>query len=149
MILKKIAPDELARYQAQIAKAKAVELPIEKKQAAEQDGKHRRRHQIYQQYAERVGGGTSVQLQDRKVAEQILVEMVRENQGKPLTSRDKQIAAAIMGESPESLRIEQTEGKDSAHQYAISILKEAKQQLIAKGKSVNRAKQKERGGMEL
>ena len=64
-------------------------------------------------------------------------------------SRDKQIAAAIMGESPESLRIEQTEGKDSAHQYAISIFKEAKQQLIAQEKSVNRAKQKERGGMEL
>ena len=75
VVLRKIVPGELARYQAQIAKAKAAELPIEKKQAAEQESKRRRHHQIYQQYAERVGGGASVQLQDQKVAEQILVEI--------------------------------------------------------------------------
>ena len=118
-------------------------------QRVEQDRKRRLRREIYQQYAERVGDGVSVQHQDQKVAEQILVEMVRENRGKPLTPQDKRLAAAIIEESPESLRIEQTEGKDSAHQYAISILKAAKQQLIARAKSVDQAKQKERGGVEL
>ena len=149
VILRKMTPDNLARYQAQITKAKVPEPPIEDKQVAESEDKRRRRRQIYQQYAERVGGGASSQLQDQKVAEQILVEMVRENRGKLLTLQDKQLAAAIMAESSESLRIEQTEGKDSAHQYAISILKEANQQLIAQEKSVNQANQKERGGMEL
>ena len=121
----------------------------EQQQRVEQERKRRRRREVYQQYAERVGDGVSVQHQDQKVAEQILVEMVRENRGKPLTPQDKRLAAAIIEESPESLRIEQTEGKDSAHQYAISILKAAKQQLIARAKSVDQAKQKERGGVEL
>ena len=51
VVLRKIAPDDLARYQAQTAKAKVPEPPAEKKQAAEEERKRRRRREIYQQYA--------------------------------------------------------------------------------------------------
>ena len=48
-VLRKIAPDVLARYQAQTAEAKTTEPPTEQRQEAEQDEKRRR--QIYQEYA--------------------------------------------------------------------------------------------------
>ncbi len=49
VILRKIAPGDLARYQAQIAEVKAAEPLVEKKQAVEQADKRHRRRQIYQQ----------------------------------------------------------------------------------------------------
>ena len=46
VVLRRIAPDALARYQAQIAQAKATEPPIEQKPEAKQDDKRRRRREI-------------------------------------------------------------------------------------------------------
>ena len=84
VILRHIDPSALARYQAQIAKAKATEQPIEKKQTAEQDEKRRRRRQIYQQYAAKFVG-KSVYECDRLVVRQLMSELLIERGGQRLS----------------------------------------------------------------
>ena len=75
VVLRRIDPDALARYEAQIAQAKATEPPIEKKQEAEQDDKRRRRREIYQQYAAKFVG-KSVYECDRLVVRQLMSELL-------------------------------------------------------------------------
>ena len=88
VILKKIAPGDLARYETQIAEAKVAEQPIEKKQPTEQDEKRRRRREIYQQYAAKFVGKSLYEC-DRLVAEQLMSELLIKRGGKRL--RDDEV----------------------------------------------------------
>lgn len=113
-------------------------------QRIEQTDNRRQYRKLYRQYAEQVGGGVNVQDQDRKIGKRLLMDMRRAKHGQPLTQPDKQLAEAIMQESPEAQRRSRTEGKDSAHQYAHDVLTQTKQVKQTQQRSRSRDR-----GMEM
>ena len=142
VILKKIAPDALARYQAQIAEAKATEQPIERKQAAEQDSKRRRRREIYQQYAAPFVGKSLYEC-DRLVVRQLMSELLIERSGQRLSDDEIGKVGSILLQGPVAQELKQTQGKESGVKYAMEVL--AKEQKV-----VEKAQRRSRDmGMEL
>ena len=142
VVLKKIAPDDLARYQAQIAKAKATEQPIEQKQAAEQDDKRRRRREIYQQYAAKFVG-KSVYECDRLVARQLMSELLAERSGRRLSDDEIAKVGSILLQGPVAQELKQTQGKAAGMKYAMEVLAKA-QKVVEKAQRRSRDR-----GMEL
>lgn len=142
VILKNIAPDDLARYQAQIAKAKAPEQPIEKKQGAEQEDKRRRRREIYQQYAAKFVG-KSVYECDRLVVRQLMSELLAERGGQRLSDDEIGKVGSILLQGPVAQELKQTQGKDAGLKYAVEVLTKER-------KVVEKAQRRSRDqGMEL
>ena len=158
VILKNIAPDDLARYQAQIAKVKAPEQPIEKKQGAEQDEKRRRRREIYQRYAAKFVG-KSVYECDRLVVRQLMSELLIERGGQRLSDDEIGKVGSILLQGPIAQELKQTQGKEAGVTYAMEVLAKAqkvveKNQKLVKSQESSKQNQKKRTkerdrGMEL
>ena len=142
VVLRKIAPDDLARYQAQIAEAKATEPPIEEKQTAEQDEKRRRRREIYQQYAAKFAGKSDREC-DLLVVRQLMSELLTERDGKRLSDDEIAKVGSILLQGPVAQELKQTQGKDAGVEYAMGVLAKA-QKVVEKAqrRSLDR-------GMEL
>ncbi|MEL6263453.1 MAG: MobF family relaxase [Cyanobacteria bacterium J06626_6] len=142
VILSKIAPDDLARYQAQIAEAKASEPPVEKKQTAEQADKRHRRRQIYQQYAAKFEG-KSVYECDRLVVLELMSDLLTERGGQKL--RDDEIAkvGSILLQGPVAQQLKQTQGKEAGVTYAMEVLAKA-QKVVEKAQRRSRDQGMER-----
>ena len=141
VILTKIAPDDLARYQAQIAEAKATEPPTEQRQAAEQDEKRRRR-QIYQQYAAKFAGKSDREC-DLLVVRQLISELLIERDGKRLSDNEIGKVGSILLQGPVAQELKQTQGKDAGVEYAMGVLAKA-QKVVEKAQRRSRDQ-----GMEL
>ena len=124
-VLRSIDPDALARYQAQIAEAKATEPPIETKQGAEQDEKRRRRRQIYQQYAAKFVG-KSVYECDRLVVCQLMSELLTERGGQKLSDDEIGKVGNILLQGPVAQKLKQTQGKEAGVKYAREVLAKVK-----------------------
>ena len=125
-VLRRIDPGLLASYQAQIAEAKAVEQPIEKKQTAEQDEKRRRRRQIYQQYAAKFVG-KSVYECDRLVVRQLMSDLLEARGGWELSNDEIGKVGSILLQGPVAQQLKQTQGKEAGVTYANEVLAKAKQ----------------------
>ena len=125
VVLRNIAPDELARHQAQIAEAKATEPPIEERQTAEQDEKRRRRRQIYQQYAAKFVGKSDREC-DLLVVRQLMSELLTERDGKRLSDDEIGKVGSILLQGPVAQELKQTQGKDAGVEYAMGVLAKAK-----------------------
>ena len=142
VILSRIDPGALARYEAQIAKAKATEQPIEKKQEAEQDEKRRRRREIYQQYAAKFVG-KSVYECDRLVVRQLMSELLIERGGQRLSDDEIVKVASILLQGSVAQELKQTQGKEAGVTYAMEVLTKAQ-------KVVEKAQRRSLdGGMEM
>ena len=146
VVLKKIAPGELARYQAQIVKAKAVEPPIEKKQEAEQEDKRRRRREIYQRYAAKFVG-KSVYECDRLVVRQLMSELLSERGGQRLNDDEIAKVGSILLQGPVAQELKQTQGKAAGLKYATEVLTK-EQKVVEKAQQTKRVKSRDRG-MEM
>ena len=142
VVLRKIAPDDLARYQAQIAEAKATEPPIEEKQTAEQDEKRRRRRQIYQEYAAKFVGKSDREC-DRLVVQQLMSELLTERDGKRLSDNEIGKVGSILLQGPVAQQLKQTHGKDAGVEYAMGVLAKA-QKVVEKAQRRSRDQ-----GMEM
>ena len=142
VILSRIDPGALARYEAQIAKAKAPEPPIEKEQGAEQDEKRRRRREIYQQYAAKFVG-KSVYECDRLVVRQLMSELLAERGGQRLSDDEIVKAASILLQGPVAQELKQTQGKEAGVKYAMEVLAKA-QKVVEKAQRRSRDQ-----GMEM
>ena len=125
VVLRKIAPDALAQYQAQIAEAKATEPPMEEKQTAEQDEKRRRRREIYQQYAAKFGGKSDREC-DLLVVRQLMSELLTERDGKRLSDNEIGKVGSILLQGPVAQELKQTQGKDAGVEYAMGVPAKAK-----------------------
>ena len=142
VILRGVDPHDLARYQAQIAEAKATAPAIEKKQAAEQDEKRRRRRQIYQQYAAKFVG-KSVYECDRLVVRQLMSELLAERGGQRLSDDEIGKVGSILLQGPVAQELKQTQGKEAGLKYAVEVLTKER-------KVVEKAQRRSRDqGMEL
>ncbi len=139
VILKQIAPDDLARYQAQTAKAKEVGQPIEKKQAAEQDGKRRRRREIYQQYAAKFVGKSLYEC-DRLVVRQLMSELLNERGGRRLSDDEIAKVGSILLQGPVAQELKRTQGKEAGMTYAMEVL--AKAQKVVERSQQSKASQR-------
>jgi len=150
VILRKIAPGELARYQAQIAKAKATEPPTGKKQAAEQDDKRRRRREIYQQYAAKFVGKSPHEC-DRLVVRQLMSELLIERGGQRLSDDEIGKVGSILLQGPVAQELKQTQGKAAGVRYAMGVLAKEQKVVEKAQKLVKRQEQpKQRDqGMEM
>ncbi len=147
VILRKIAPDALARYQAQIAKAKAPEPPVEKKQTAEQDDKRRRRRQIYQQYAAKFVGKSLYEC-DRLVARQLMSELLIERGGQRLSDDEIGKVGSILLQGPVAQELKQMQGKEAGVKYAVEALTK-EQKVVEKAQQANRSRKRSQDrGME-
>ena len=146
VVLKKIAPGDLARYQAQIAKAKATEQPIEQKQAAEQDDKRRRRREIYQQYAAKFVG-KSVYECDRLVVRQLMSELLAERSGQRLRDGEVAKVGSILLQGSVAQELKRTQGKEAGVKYAMEVLAK-EQKVVEKAQQTKRVKSRDRG-MEM
>ena len=142
VILRKIAPDVLARYEAQMAEAKAPEPPIEKKQAAEQDDKRRRRREIYQQYAAKFVGKSDREC-DRLVVRQLMSDLLIERGGQRLSDSEIGKVGSILLQGPVAQELKQTQGKEAGVTYAMKVLAKA-QKVVEKAQRRSRDQ-----GMEL
>ena len=140
--LRRIDPDALARYEAQLAKAKAPEPPIEKKQGAEQDEKCRRRRQIYQQYAAKFVGKSLYEC-DRLVVRQLMSELLIERGDQRLSDDEIGKVGSILLQGPVAQELKQTQGKEAGVKYAMEVL--VKEQRV-----VEKAQRRSRDqGMEM
>ena len=126
VILSKISPGDLARYQAQIAKAKTTEPPIEKKQEAEQEGKRRRRRQIYQQYAAKYADRSPREC-DYLVVRQLMSELLAERSGQRLSDDERGKVGRVLLQGPVAQELKQTQGEEAGVKYAMEVLAKAKQ----------------------
>ena len=142
VILSRIDPSALARYEAQIAKAKVTEPPIENKQEAEQDEKRRRRREIYQQYAAKFVG-KSVYDCDRLVVRQLMSELLTERGGQRLSDDEIVKVASILLQGPVAQELKQTQGKEAGVEYAMEVLAKA-QKVVEKAQRRSRDQ-----GMEM
>ena len=141
-VLRKIAPDALARYQAQIAEAKAPEPPTEQKQGAEQDEKRRRRRQLYQRYAAKFLGKSEREC-DRLVVRQLMSELLIEQGSQRLSDDEIAKVGSILLQGPFAQELKRTQGKEAGVTYAMEVL--AKEQKV-----VEKAQRRSRDqGMEL
>ena len=121
VVLRKIAPDKLARHQAQIAKAIATEPPVEKTQAAEQESKRRRRRETYQQYAAKYVG-KSVYECDLLVVRQLMSELLDERSGQKLRDDEIGKVGSVLLQGPVAQELKRTEGKEAGLKYASEVL---------------------------
>ena len=142
VILSRIDPGALARYEAQIAKAKATEPPIEKKQASEQDEKRRRRREIYQQYAAKFVGKSDREC-DHLVVRQLMSELLIERSGQRLSDDEIVKVASILLQGPVAQELKQMQGKEAGVTYAMEVLTKA-QKVVEKAQRRSRDR-----GMEL
>ena len=142
VILSKIAPDDLARYQAQIAEAKVPEPPIENRQTAEQEDKRHRRRQIYQQYAAKFEG-KSVYECDRLVVCQMMSDLLTERGGQKLRDDEITKVGSILLQGPVAQRLKQTQGKEAGVTYAMEVLAKA-QKVVEKAQRRSRDQGMER-----
>ena len=157
-VLRKIAPDVLAQYQAQIAEVKAAEQPIEKKQGAEQDEKRRRRREIYQEYAAKFVGKSEREC-DYLVVRQLMSELLTERGGQRLSDDEIARVGSILLQGPVAQELKQTQGEDAGVKYAMKVLAKAqkvaeKNQEITKRQELSKQSQKNRSkecdqGMEM
>ena len=129
VVLRRIDPDALARYEAPQL-AKAPEPTIENKQTAEQDEKRRRRRQIYQQYAAKFVG-KSVYECDRLVVRQLMSELLIERGGQRLSDDEIGKAGSILLQGPVAQELKQTQGKEAGLTYAMEVLAKA-QKVVEK-----------------
>ena len=141
-VLRKIAPDVLAQYQARIAKAKATEPPIEQKQETEQDEKRRRRRQIYQEYAAKFAGKSEREC-DLLVVRQLMSELLTQRSGKRLSDNEIVKVGSILLQGPVAQHLKQTQGKDAGIEYAMGVLAKA-QKVVEKSQRRSRDQ-----GMEM
>ena len=147
VILRKIAPGDLARYQAQIAKAKATEPPVEKKQAAEQDGKRCRRREIYQQYAAKFAGKSPHEC-DRLVVRQLMSELLVERSSHRLSDDEIGKVGSILLQGPVAQELKQAQGKEAGVTYAMEVLAKERQ-VVEKAQQRNRSRKRSQSeGME-
>ena len=121
VVLRRIAPDALARYQAQIAKAKTTEPPIEKRTEAEQEDKRRRRRKIYQQYAAKFVGKSAYEC-DRLVVRQLMSELLAERGGQRLSEDEIGKVGSILLQGPVTQQLKQAQGKEAGVTYAMEVL---------------------------
>ena len=142
VILRKIAPDDLARYQTQIAEVKAPEPPIDKNQEAEQESKRHRRRQIYQQYAARFEG-KSVYECDFLVVRQLMSELLSERSGQRLRDDEIGKVGSILLQGPVAQQLKQTQGKEAGVTYAMEVLTKA-QKVVEKAQRRSRDQGMER-----
>ena len=142
VILRRIAPDDLAHYQAQITEVKAPEPPIDKKQEAEQESKRHRRRQIYQQYAARFEG-KSVYECDFLVARQLMSELLSERRGQRLRDDEIGKVGSILLQGPVAQQLKQTQGKEAGVTYAMEVLTKA-QKVVEKAQRRSRDQGMER-----
>ena len=140
-ILRKIAPDDLARYQAQIAEAKAPEPLIEQKQAVEQESKRRRRREIYQEYAAKFVG-KSLYERDRLVVRQLMSELLTERGGQRLSDDEIVKVASILLQGPVAQELKQTQGKEAGMQYATAVLEKVRK-VVEKEQRLNQSQEME------
>ena len=136
VILSRIDPGALARYEAQIAKAKQAEPPIEKKQGAEQDEKRRRRRQIYQQYAAKFEGKSLYEC-DRLVVRRLMSELLTERGGQRLSDDEIVKVASILLQGPVAQKLKQMQGKEAGVTYAMEVLAKA-QKVVEKAQRRSR-----------
>ena len=113
---------------------------------ADERDKRRRRREIYQEFAEKVSSSKTIQIQDWKIAKYLLVELLRARNGEVLTQKEQQMATVVIQESPEAQRLEQSAGRDSAHQYATEVVARATQRIM---EQIEQARQQQRDGIEL
>ena len=147
VILRRIDPSALARYEAQLAQAKAAEKPVEKKQASEQDEKRRRRREIYQQYAAKFVG-KSVYECDRLVVRQLMSDLLIERGGQRLSDSEIGKVGSILLQGPVAQELKQTQGKEAGVTYAMEVLANA-QQVVEKAQQANRSRKRSQDkGME-
>ena len=147
VVLRRIAPDALARHQAQIAEAKATEQPIGKKQATEQEDKRRRRRQIYQQYAAKFVGKSLYEC-DRLVVRQIMSELLNERGGRRLSDGEIGKVGSILLQGPVAQELKRTQGKAAGMTYAIEVLVKV-QKGVEKAQPSNRNRKRSQDrGME-
>jgi hypothetical protein len=146
--LRKIDPDDFARYQAQIAQAKAPEQPIEQKQEAEQDDKRRRRRQIYQQYAAKFVG-KSVYKCDGLVVRRLMSELLNERGGQRLSDDEIRKVGSILLQGPVAQELKRTQGKkEGGLNYTSEVLLEA-QKVVKRSQQAKRSQRRSRDqGME-
>ena len=142
VILRRIDPGALARYEAQAAKAKATEPPIEKKQPTEQDEKRRRRREIYQQYAAKFVGKSLYEC-DRLVVRQLMSELLAERGGRRLSDDEIGKVGSILLQGPVAQELKQTQGKGAGVEYAMEVLAKA-QKVVEKAQRRSRDQ-----GMEM
>ncbi|MGB3790407.1 MAG: MobF family relaxase [Phormidesmis sp.] len=126
VILKNIAPRDLARHQAQITKAKAIEPPIEKKQEAEQEGKRRRRREIYQQYAAKYADRSPREC-DHLVVRQLMSELLAERGGQRLSDDERGKVGRVLLQGPVAQELKQTQGEEAGVKYAMEVLAKERQ----------------------
>ena len=121
VILRRIDPHDLARYQAQIAKAKAPEQPIGKTQEVEQESKRRRRREIYQQYAAKYADKSPREC-DYLVVRQLMSELLTERGGHRLSNDEIGKVGSILLQGPVAQELKQTQGKEAGMKYATEVL---------------------------
>jgi len=121
VVLRKIAPHDLARYEAQIAEAKAIEPPIEKKQGVEQEDKRRRRRQIYQEYAAKFVGKSEREC-DRLVVRKLMNELLTKRGGQKLSDAEIGKVGSVLLQGPVAQELKQTQGEDAGIKYAMGVL---------------------------
>ena len=143
VVLRHIDPDALARYQAQIAKAKAAEPPTEKKQVTEQDEKRRRRRDIYQQYAAKFVGKSDRGC-DHLVVCQLMSELLAERGGQRLSDDEIGKVGSILLQGPVAQQLKQTQGKEVGVTYAMRVLVKA-QKVVEKAQQTKQVKKRDQG----
>ena len=136
VVLRKIAPNDLARYEAQIAEAKATEPPIEQKQGVEQDEKRRRRRQIYQEYAVKFAGKSEREC-DRLVVRHLMSELLSKRSGRKLRDSEIGKVGSILLQGPVAQQLKQTQGEDAGIKYAMGVLAKA-QKVVEKAQRRSR-----------
>ena len=124
VILRNIAPGDLARYEAQMAEAKVAEQLVEKKQPTEPDEKRRRRREIYQEYAAKFVSKSLYEC-DRLVAEQLMSELLIERGGKRLGHDEVVKVGSILLQGPVAQQMKRTKGKEAGTTYAMEVLTKA------------------------
>ena len=142
VILRKVAPDALARYQAQIAQAKVPEPPVEKKQTVEQEAKRRRRRQIYQQYAAKYEE-KSVYECDRLVVCELMSDLLTERGGQKLRDDEITKVGSILLQGPVAQQLRQTQGKEAGVTYAMEALAKARK-VVENAQRRSRSQEMER-----
>ncbi len=146
-VLRKIDPDALARYEAQIDEAKTIEQPVQEKQAAEQESKRQRRRQIYEQYASKFVG-KSVYECDRLVVRQLMSELLNERGGQRLNDDEIQKVGSILLQGPVAQELKQTQGREAGVEYAMEVLAKA-QKVVERSRQSEQSQRRSRDqGME-
>jgi hypothetical protein len=147
VILRRIALRDLARYEAQMAEAKATKQPVEQQPEAVQAGKRRRRREIYQQYAAKFVGKSPREC-DLLVVRQLMSELLIERSGQKLSDDEIGKVGRILLQGPVAQALKQTQGKEAGVTYAMEVLTKA-QKVIERSQQAKEAQRLSRDqGME-